>query len=140
MNISEILSSINLWAVLIAALSAFVVGWLWYGPLFGKLWMKLNGFTPEMLQDGKGLSMPLIMILNYVATVLAAFAIAMFIGSEAEMSFGVFAGFMISVFWIGTSRLNDVLYERKPFKLYLINVGYYVVIYIIMGAVLGAWH
>lgn len=140
MNISEILSSINLWAVLIAALSAFVVGWLWYGPLFGRLWMKLNGFTPEMLQNGKGLSMPLIMILNYVATVLAAFAIAMFIGAEAEMSFGVFAGFMISVFWIGTSRLNDVLYERKPFKLYLINVGYYVVIYIIMGAVLGAWH
>jgi len=80
------------------------------------------------------------MILNYVATVLAAFAIAMFVDSEADMSFGVFAGFMISVFWIGTSRLNDVLYERKPFKLYLINVGYYVVIYIIMGAVLGAWH
>ena len=84
--------------MLVAALSAFVVGWFWYGSLFGKLCMKLNGFTPEMLQDGKGLSMPLIMILNYVATVLAAFAIAMFVGSEADMSFGVFAGFMISVF------------------------------------------
>lgn len=120
--------------------SAFVVGWLWYGPLFGKLWMKLNGFTPEMLRDGKGLSMPLIMIINYIATVLAAFAIAMFIGSAADMHFGIFAGFMIALFWIGTSRLNDVLYERQPFKLYLINLGYNLVIYIIMGAVLGAWH
>lgn len=140
MNMSEILSSINVWAVLLAALSAFVVGWLWYGPLFGKQWMKLNGFTEEMLREGGGMSMPLIMIVNYIATALAAFAIAMFIGSEADMHFGIFAGFMIALFWIGTSRLNDVLYERKPFKLYLINVGYYLVIYIIMGAVLGAWH
>lgn len=140
MNMSEILSSINVWAVLVAALSAFVVGWLWYGPLFGKQWMKLNGFTEEMLRKGGGMSMPLVMIINYIATALAAFAIAMFIGSEADMHFGIFAGFMIALFWIGTSRLNDVLYERKPFKLYLINVGYYLVIYIIMGAVLGAWH
>jgi len=140
MNMSEILSSINVWAVLVAALSAFIVGWLWYGVLFGKLWMKLNGFTEEMLRDGKGMSMPLVMIINYIATVLAAFAIAMFIGSAADMHFGIFAGFMIALFWIGTSRLNDVLYERQPFKLYLINLGYNLVIYIIMGAVLGTWH
>ena len=140
MNMSEIFSSINVWAVLVAALSAFIVGWLWYGPLFGKLWMKLNGFTEEMIKEGGGMSMPLIMIINYVATALAALAIAMFIGSEADMHFGIFAGFMIALFWIGTSRLNDVLYERKPFKLYLINMGYNLVIYIVMGAVLGTWH
>jgi len=42
-------------------------------------------------------------------------------------------------FWIGTSRLNDVLYERKPWGLFFINVGYTLVIYVIMGAILGAW-
>ncbi len=140
MNFSEIISQINVWAVIVAALASFVVGWLWYGPLFGKLWMELNGFTPEMLREKKGLPMPFIMIMNYVATVLAAFSIAMFIGAEADASFGIFAGLMIAIFWIGTSRLNDVLYERQPFKLYLINLGYNLVIYVIMGAVLGAWH
>ena len=84
--------------------------------------------------------MPLIMIVNYVATALAAFAIAMFIGGESDMSFGIFAGFIIAIFWIGTSRLNDVLYERKPFGLFLINLGYNLSIYVIMGAILGAWH
>ena len=140
MNFSEMMAQINFWTVLVAALASFTVGWLWYGPLFGKLWMKLNGFTPEQLREGGGLPMPFIMIVNYVATVLAAFSIAMFIGAESDMSFGIFAGFMIAISWIGTSRLNDVLYERQPFKLYLINLGYNVVIYIIMGAVLGAWH
>ncbi len=140
MNFGEIISQINVWAVIVAALASFVVGWLWYGPLFGKLWMKLHGFTPEMLQDKKGLPMPLIMSVNYVATALAAFSIAMFIGADSDMQFGIFAGIMIALFWIGTSRLNDVLYERQPFKLYLINLGYNLVIYTIMGAVLGAWH
>lgn len=140
MNFGEIISQINFWAVIVAALASFIVGWLWYGPLFGKLWMELNGFTPEKLREEKGLPMPLIMVVNYVATALAAFSIAMFIGAEADASFGIFAGLMIALFWIGTSRLNDVLYERQPFRLYLINLGYNLVIYVIMGAVLGAWH
>jgi hypothetical protein len=140
MNFGEVIAEINIWAVLVAAFSAFFVGWLWYGPLFGKKWMKLNGFTPEFLRENKGMSMPLIMIINYVATALAAFAIAMFIGAGSDMHFGLFAGFMIALFWIGTSRLNDVLYERQPFGLFLINVGYNLVIYMIMGAILGAWH
>jgi hypothetical protein len=71
---------------------------------------------------------------------LAALAIAMFIGAEANAGFGIFAGVMIAIFWIATSRLNDVLFEKKPWGLFFINVGYNVVIYAIMGAVLGAWH
>lgn len=140
MDFGEMMAQINVWAVLVAGLASFIIGWLWYGPLFGKLWMELHGFTPEKLREGGGLPMPFIMIVNYVATALAALSIAMFIGAEATMSFGIFAGLMIAIFWIGTSRLNDVLYERQPFKLYLINLGYNVVIYVIMGAVLGAWH
>ena len=139
MNFREIFESINFLAVLISALSAFIIGWLWYGPLFGKKWMELNGFTKENVQEG-GLSMPVILIVNYVATALAALAIAMFIGAESNAGFGIFAGVMIAVFWIGTSRLNDVLYEKKPMGLFWINVSYYLVIYAIMGAILGAWH
>lgn len=84
--------------------------------------------------------MPVIMLSNYIATVLAAFALAMFLGAESTLSFGIFAGFMIAIFWIATNRLNDVLYERKPWGLFFINVGYNLVIYILMGAIIGAWH
>jgi hypothetical protein len=86
------------------------MGWLWYGPLFGRKWMNYMGFTEEDLKTGS-MPMPVIMGVNYVATVLAAFAIAMFLGPESDAAFGIFAGLMIAVFWIGTSRLNDVLYE-----------------------------
>jgi hypothetical protein len=139
MNFGEIVSEINFLAVIVAAFSAFIIGWLWYGPLFGKQWMKLNGFTKESIQTG-GLSLPVIMIINYIATVLAALSIAIFIGAESNLLFGIFAGFMIALFWIGTSRLNDVLYERKPWGLFLINLGYNLVIYMIMGAVIASWY
>ena len=45
MDFIQVIAEINYWAVVVAALSAFVVGWMWYGPLFGKSWMELNGFT-----------------------------------------------------------------------------------------------
>jgi hypothetical protein len=135
----EVFGSINYLAIIVAALSSFMVGWIWYGPLFGKIWMKLHGFTEEELKNSS-MSMPVIMVVNYIATAMAALAIAMFIGPEATAGFGIFAGLMIAIFWIGTSRLNDVLYEKKPWRLFFINVGYNTIIYVIMGAILGAWH
>jgi len=138
MDFGQVISNINFLAVIVAAFSAFFIGWLWYGPLFGKKWMELNGFSKENVQQG-GLPLPALMLINYVATALAALSLAMFLGAEADAIFGIFAGMMIAVFWIATSRLNDVLYERKPMGLFWINVGYNVVIYVVMGAILGGW-
>jgi len=133
------ITNINYWAVLGAALSAFVIGWVWYGPLFGKTWMRLNGFTEEDLNEGK-MSMPVMLLLNYIATSLAAFAIALFIGTEGNVGFGVLAGVFISIFWIATNRLNDVLYERKPWGLFFIHVGYNLLIFAVIGGIIGLWH
>ncbi len=139
MDFGEVISSMNFLAVLVATLSAFVLGALWYGPLFGKLWMKLNGFTPESVKVG-GMSMPVIMITNFAATLISALALAMFLGKESDWIFGLTAGIMVALFWIATNRLNDVLYEKKPLGLWILNVGYALVSYAIMGAILGAWH
>ncbi|QNL19009.1 DUF1761 domain-containing protein [Hyphobacterium sp. CCMP332] len=49
---------INIIAVLLATLGFMVVGFLWYGPLLGKRWMALNGFTPEAMGS---VNMPLMM-------------------------------------------------------------------------------
>ncbi|MBL7747055.1 MAG: DUF1761 domain-containing protein, partial [Chitinophagaceae bacterium] len=47
------MSSINWLAVLVAGISAFVVGGIWYSPgLFGKAWMADNNFTEEQIKKG----------------------------------------------------------------------------------------
>lgn len=140
MDFAEIFSNLNYWAILCAALSTFVVGSLWYSPvLFGNKWMELNGFTKESLK-ASSLPMPVIMISSLITSLLSAFALAMFLGPESNWGFGLFAGLMIGIFWIGTSRFNAVLYEQQKPALFYIHAGYDVVSYAIMGIILGAWH
>ncbi|MDX9880945.1 MAG: DUF1761 domain-containing protein [Prolixibacteraceae bacterium] len=140
MNFAEIFSNLNYWAVFIAALSTFAVGGLWYSSiLFGKRWMELNGFTKESLRENSR-PMGTIMGTSFVASLLSAIVLAMFLGAESNVGFGVFAGLMIGIFWIGTARLNNVLYENQKFGLFFIHAGYDVVSYAIMGAIIGGWH
>jgi len=139
MDLSNVFANLNYWAILVAALSTFVVGSLWYSPvLFGKKWMELNDFTEETLKEG--LPMPVIFGGSFVASLLAAFALAMFLGTSADLWMGLFAGFVIAVFWISSSRLNNVLFEQGKIGLFWIHSGYDLVTYLLMGAIIGGWH
>jgi len=53
----------NFYMYFVAALIPFILGALWYGPIFGKTWMKTNNFTEEYLKEG---NMFLIMGLSYL--------------------------------------------------------------------------
>ena len=140
MDLAGVLANLNYWAILVAALSTFVIGSLWYSSiLFGKQWMELNGFNEDNMKEGS-LSMPVIFGSSFVGSFLAAFTIAMFLGSSANLGFGIFVGLMISIFWIGTSKLGNVLYEKQKFSLFLIHAGYDIVSYVVMGGIIGAWH
>lgn len=139
MDLAHVISNLNYLAIIVAALSTFVVGSLWYSSfLFGKKWMELNGFTEESLKSGR--SMPVVFGGSFIASLLAAFALAMFLGTAGTLGFGIFAGFMIAVFWISTSRLNNLLFEQGNLTLFFIHSGYDLITYIIMGAIIGAWH
>lgn len=83
-----------------------------------KLRMKLNGFSEEQLKKG-GISTPVIMLTNYISTVLAALALSVFLSVfENGAVVGILIGAIITLFRIGTNRLNNVLYEQQPFKLF----------------------
>jgi hypothetical protein len=46
------MANANLLAILVAAATGFLIGGLWYGPLFGKAWMAEHGFTEEQMRGG----------------------------------------------------------------------------------------
>ncbi len=139
MDLTNVIAHLNIWAILVASLSTFVIGSIWYSSvLFGKQWMELNGFTDENVKEG-GLPMTVIFGSSFLTSFLAAFALALFLGTSADLGFGVFAGFVISVFWIGTARLSSVLFEKQKFRLFLIHAGYDLVSYVVMGAIIGVW-
>ncbi len=127
----------NYWAILVAALSTFVIGGLWYSPaLFGKAWMKENGFTEEELRQG---NMMKIFGLAFVLGLIAAVNLAMFIGPENNPVMGALWGFLAGAGWVATFVGMHYLFERKSFTLFLINAGYSIVSLTLMGVILAAW-
>ena len=129
--------TLNHFAVLAAAVSAFVLGGLWYGPLFGASWMRENGFTEEQLakaNTGK------VFGLAFVWTLIMAYNLAMFLGDPSiTFSKAVLYGALTGAGWIAMGLFVVGLFERRSAKLMAINGAYMTVALTAMGAIIGGW-
>jgi hypothetical protein len=129
---------INVWAVIAAAVAAFLIGGLWYSPvLFAKSWQKEVGLSDETLENG---NMALIFGVGFLLALLAAFVFAMFLGPKPALPFATGAGFGAGFAWVSAGLGIIYLFERRSLKLFLINAGYLTLAFTAIGAVLGAWH
>lgn len=127
--------TINWLAVIAATLSAFIVGGIWYGPLFGKAWMEAFNITE---QDMAKRNMPMVFGLALLLILVAAINLAMFLGPEADIAFGAAAGFAAGFGWVGMFLGILYLFENRPLKAWAVNAGYCTVALTVMGLLLGA--
>ncbi len=137
--------SINYLAVLVATIASIVLGFLWYGPLFGKEWIRLMGFTQESMADAKKKGMTMQYSLMTVGSLLMSYALAhaVIFGSAYLGVTGIPAGIMAG-FWnwfgfIAPVTLGSVIWEGKQWKLWFLNNSYYLVSLSIMGVILSVW-
>ena len=137
MDSSPALAHVHWLAVAVAAIAGFPLGALWYGPLFGSSWMALTGITKERAQQA---NMVKIYGTTLLLNLIIATSLAMFIGPTANLHFGLFAGFMAGLTYVAAAFGITYLFEFRPLKLWAINAGYQVIVFSIMGAILGAWH
>jgi len=132
-------------AVIAAALANMAIGFVWYGPLFGKTWMKLSGITPDKIDAAKASGMGKTYLLGLLGSLVMSYVLAhavVFAASYFKMS-GVSAGLM-SGFWnwlgfIAPVTLGAVLWEGKSWSLWMLMNGYYAVSLLVMGAILSVW-
>src|SRR5262245_48213223 len=135
-------AKINWLAVLVAGLVAFVVGAVWYTALFGKLWIKLHGFSEAKVKEMQAnMSPPRFfggMILSYLALALAL-ATLLTGFREPNLATGILLGLL---FWLGCAGIvmTGHIASDKVLGVYLIDVGCQLVYLVSMGALLGAWH
>lgn len=130
---------VTLWPILAAGISSVLIGWIWYHPrVFGTTWMRLSNITPEMAERGKKM-MPLYALLALCASMLVAyvmnyvgiaFQIYDWVGAIFELALWCWLGFVVPI------MLGQILWEQKPFKLYLINILYWLVSFIAMALIL----
>jgi hypothetical protein len=128
---------INHWAVIVAAISMFVLGGLWYGPLFGNQWMQANGFSEEDLKKANpakqyGLSL--------LFSIIMAYNLAAFLGDlGTTIAWGATAGFLAGFGWVMLSIGIISFFEQRSWKYIFINGGYMTIAFTLMGTIIGAW-
>lgn len=128
----------NYWAILVGAVVYQVLGAIWYGPLFGKHWMKLMRWKPSS-KDTQNMGARYFgaFVCNLVQVAMLAFVI-----SWRGIS-GVIGG-LTSAFWvwlgfIATVSLGSILWDNKPFTLWILNNAYNLLGLLVAGVILGVW-
>ena len=71
---------------------------------------------------------------------MAATVLAMFIGPEADLDFGLMAGGSAGLCWVASALGVIYLFEQRSLAHWTVNAGYCIVSLLIMGGILGAWH
>lgn len=131
-------------AVLVAAGSTMVIGFLWYSPmLFARPWARLMGYDLEdkaklaEMQKGAGK----MYALSFLASLVSAVVLSKIVDltTVVQPYYGMKVGFAIWLGFVSTVQLTGALFGRQPMKLYLINTGYQLVCYLAMGAILAVW-
>ena len=134
--------NVNYLAVLVSAIVSMIIGFLWYGPLFGKPWMKLMNITPKMMNDMKKKGgMGKNYFVSFIASLIMAFVLAHAVAYAGATTIveGLIVGFWNWLGFIAAIQLGIVLWEGKPVKLYLIKTLHYLTILLINGAILAVW-
>lgn len=128
-------STLNWLAILVSAVMTFLVGGIWYGPLFGKAWMAERGFTEESLKNA---NMVKIYGISFVLQLIMAFNLAMFLG-DSTISEGALYGFLTGFGWVAMAMGVNALFNRMTFRLWFIDAFYFVITFTLMGVILTAW-
>jgi hypothetical protein len=131
---------INYWAVIVAAVVAFVMGGLWYSPLlFGKVWLKLRGMNSV---DTTATEMrPAEILAEFVRGLIVAIVLAGFVVHLGVVNWvgAIYLGLAVWIGFQATSVVGSVIHEHYPVKLFAIHSGDALAKTLVMTVILGVW-
>ena len=131
---------VNYLTVIVATIASFVIGFLWYGPVFGKQWIKMMGYTKESMSSMKMKPMTA-MALGFLSNLVMAYAVSVF--ASIWMYDGLYGAFKLSfLLWLGfvaVTSLGAVLWENRSWNLFLFNTVYQFLILFVMASIIFMW-
>ena len=128
---------VNWFAVVAAAVSAFVLGGLWYGPLFKNAWCREAGMDPNAPPKGHPAKTFGVAVL---LSLITAWAFAWFLPARPDLVVAVRAGALIGALYVATSFGINYAFAQRSFKLWAIDAGYHTLQFTLYGLILGLWH
>jgi hypothetical protein len=134
MSILTAISHLNWLAVIVLWIAHVVISLLWYQPaLFGKAWVNLSGkeLKPATQWFPAGLA----------AHFVCVFALAVIVNLANATTFveGLALGLLVSICFIGAMLAGELVWEKIPFKLFLIRLGDQMLTLSLAGVILALW-
>lgn len=134
---------INYTAILIAVVANFLLGFIWYTPLFGKVWAREMGFDTSVKPTGGQIAKGLIIMVigNFLMAYVFAHNMAAWTfvpGMDQMPAFGVILNSAIFT-WLGfyvPVDLSTVAWESRSWKLFFINTGYHLAMLLVAATIL----
>ena len=129
---------VNFLAVFVAALANYIIATIWYAVLFGGVWKKLTGIS-EMNPK------PINIVLVFIGSLVMSFVLlhSIVFGNNYTHLSGAAGGLMGGLFsWLGfiaPITLTNVLYEKRPWKLWVLDNAFWLVSLLVMGVILSVW-
>lgn len=135
---------INWWAIIVCAVASMVLGSIWYGPLFGKTWLRIIGASEMDIEKRKEMqkkAMPLYFI-QIILSIFQVWVLAYYIAGWVEASaltnaLWIWAGFVMP------TVAATAMWNNNPRKIawaqFLVQAGYQLVAFIMFALILGAW-
>lgn len=134
MALTASLSNINLWAVLVAGIVHTLIGLIWFMPkFFGNAWIELTG--KEMKPASRWIPAGLIghQVMAFVLAVIVNLA------NVTNVAGGMVVGILVCLGFMATLEIGELIWEKIPFKLFMIRVGNQLVGLSFTGAILAVW-
>jgi hypothetical protein len=129
-------ASVNWLAVAVGMVVSMFLGFLWYGPLFGKTWLRLIGKSPEEIESD-----PMMYAKTAVAAFVAMLFLNMVVGSLGAISFlsGFIVGALTFLGFGATQTFVYTTFEGPTEKVWLLFGSYQILVFAIMGGVFAIW-
>ena len=134
-------NTINYLAVIVAGLATFVLGGIWYSGLFGKLWIKYQGYTPEQVAEMKAKMSPVTFFGGMIVCYLVIAFVLAILFQHFDVRSAMYGAKVGLALWaiVAAVGMTSRIAECKPFAGFLIDAIYQLIFLIMMGAIIGGW-
>lgn len=136
----DVLGEVNWLAILVAAIAWFILGALWYGPLFQKAWMASTGIDPSAAQERPS---AMIYVAPLLAYLVATIALAMLAEAtrSTTLGHGIILGLVVGVgFGLTLYAVEATFGQRpKPVSWFLISGSYQLIGVVLASVIVTVW-
>lgn len=132
-------ANLNYVHIAVATLAYFAAGALWFGPLFGKQWIRLTGLSAPTEEDKR--KMPQMFAVTFVLSFVLTLSIACVLHfvQPSSVAGALKVGLLAGGGFVFCSSAMNYMYAKRPLGLTLIDAGYHTVALCLVSVILTLW-